>query len=439
MENVFGRERELKVLQNIWDSGEAEFLALYGRRRVGKTFLISEFFSAQKGIYFEVTGAKDGNMKEQLRNFIDAFSKCFYKGVSLQIPKNWHGAFKLLTDEMEKQSKNTKIILFFDELPWLATKRSRLLQAIDHYWNTVWSRNKNIRLVVCGSAASWVLKNIINARGGLHNRVTYKLHLQPYNLNQAKSFLHSRGIKLSNKQILDIYMVTGGIPFYLKQIKKGRSCVQNINDMCFDTNGILFTEFEDLFKSLFDAHEANLTIVREIAKKRTGISRTKLLEQLDMKSGAYFNKKIEELVAAGFIQKFVPYGKRAKNQYYRIIDEYTTFYIKWIKPLTANPRMIRKQYWQYVSQTPTYKTWAGYAFEEICYKHINQIAHALDLDHVGWLAGTWKIDDVDGGAQVDLLFDRDDGIIMLGEIKCRNKQFVIEKCIPCPSFICWRL
>ena len=261
-EKILGRESEIKTLDHLWESSEAEFLAIYGRRRVGKTYLIREYFSRKRCIYFEITGQKDGNLEDQLENFINIFSKTFANGLPLKTPKNWKAAFELLTTELEKISKSQNVVIFFDELPWLATKRSGMLQAIDYYWNRFWSRYSKLTFIACGSDASWMLDNLINAKGGLHNRLTKTILLKPYNLKGVQQFLASRNIHLNSKQILDLYMVFGGVPYYLKQIEQGKSALQNINKICFQIDGLLYDEFNRLFQSLFSNAEDSLLIIK---------------------------------------------------------------------------------------------------------------------------------------------------------------------------------
>lgn len=424
---VVGREDECKTLSKLYKSVDPQFIAVYGRRRVGKTYLIREFY-AGKGLYFEITGIKNGKLKNQLKNFTNVFSEVFYPGLKLNVPSSWGEAFELLTQELKKLPASKKVTVFIDELPWLSTKRSMLLENLEYFWNTKWSLMKNFTLVVCGSAAAWMLDKIINARGGLHNRLTKTILLEPFTLKQTVDFLKSQHIKLSHSQLLELYMVMGGVPYYLKSVENGRSAAQIINQLCFHKNGLLFNEFNNLFTSLFDAAELNMSIIRAVSKVRSGISRNELLETLKMSSGGVFNARINELVSAGFLQRFVPYGKKSKDQYYRVIDEYTIFYLKWIEPYTINPRALPKNgHWQKIANSPAWKSWSGYAFEEVCYKHINQIANALDLQHTSWISGTWRKKDDREGAQVDLLFDRDDGVISIVEIRHSQSMYEIDK------------
>ena len=249
MKTVIGRQNEIQTLHTLWKSKEAELIALYGRRRVGKTHLVREILGP-RGVFFEMTGMKNASMHQQLKNFTDSLSKTFVQGLPLQTPSNWADALQFLTGEVRKVPRSKKITLFFDELPWMATRRSNLLQAIDYQWNTQWSRMNNVKIVLCGSAASWMLDNLINAKGGLHNRLTHIIALAPFCLNETKLFLEETGIKTTDKQILDIFLVTGGVPYYLKQIRNSRSAVQNIDAICFRSDGILRNEFPRIFKAL---------------------------------------------------------------------------------------------------------------------------------------------------------------------------------------------
>ncbi len=429
MNPVIGREEETKLLQRLWSSKQAEFIAVYGRRRVGKTHLIRYLFN-QKDRYMEVTGLKDGSTSQQLTNFAASLSLVFFGCAPIQIPKNWQQAFAMLTEQLKKLPKQKKLTLFLDELPWLATKRSGLLQQLDYYWNTTWSQYPNFKLIACGSAASWMLDNLINAKGGLYNRLTYSMLLRPFNLRSAQLLLESRKVRLSTKQLLDIYMVTGGIPHYLNQVARGQSAVQTINQLCFREDGLLYDEFPRLFKALFDQYDTNLLIIEKISQYRYGISREQLLSELKLSSGGTFNKRIAELEAAGFIKTFIPYGKAIKNHYYRTVDEYTQFYLKWIKPFSKTLRA-QKNYWQTQFQTAGFSSWAGFTFETICYQHLDEIIQQLGLVHIGCQASSWRYQaknkSDEQGAQIDLLLDRDDGVITLCEMKYSKNLFSIDK------------
>lgn len=431
MQELIARKKEIELLEKYYKSDGSDFIAIYGRRRVGKTFLIRSLFGSKKN-YFEITGLKDGKLSDQLQNFTEALSSKFSKGLEFVLLKNWHDAFKLLTLELEKIPKSEKIILFFDELPWLASKKSQFITQLDHIWNTKWSLMPNIMLIVCGSAASWMMEHLLNTKGGLHNRLTKTISLEPFTLQETEEFLRSKSIKLNRKQILELYMAIGGVPYYLNAVEKGKTAAENISSLCFQKDGLLFDEFPKLFLSLFDAAEINLRIIKSIAESRYGVSRTKLIKDVGLKTGGTFNKRIEELTAAGFIQSFVPYGNIKKDHYYRIIDEYSIFYLKWIESVVRLGHKIdAASYWINKIRTPSYKIWAGYTFEGICIKHVFFIRKALDLDKIACETGSWRYisrkKSKEQGAQIDLLFDREDGAINICEIKYSSDRFIIDK------------
>ncbi|MCX7121387.1 MAG: ATP-binding protein [Gammaproteobacteria bacterium] len=432
--SLIGRETEVNILENLYLSDKPEFLALYGRRRVGKTYLIRQFFEGKKAIFFNATGSKNGAMHEQVAHFTDQIGKVFLSGANLQPEKNWDKTFKLLTEMAEKHvPKNKKIILFLDELPWMAGRNSRLLEALDYYWNQYWSNDKRIKLIICGSSAAWIINKIINNKGGLHNRITKRMHLVPFNLSQTKLFLDAIGVKLNQRQVLLLFMVMGGVPYYLTQIEKGLSASQIIEKLAFSQHSFLFNEFDNLFSSLFDDAEFHIQIVRLLAEHPYGLGKRNLLERMGKHAvGGSGNKKLEALEQTGFISRFKPLFNKKKNTYYRLSDEYTLFYLKWIEPIknAAQADSLDHGNWQAMQLSPEWRTWLGYAFENVCYKHIAHIKKALDLKALA-LASTWRYasgkDSQQQGAQIDLLFDRRDDAITLCEIKYSEEPFVLSK------------
>ncbi|MFA6037872.1 MAG: ATP-binding protein [Legionellales bacterium] len=430
MISLIGREAEVKTLSQIFASKAAELVVLYGRRRVGKTHLIRSCF-AQKPFYIEFTGIRKAPLHRQLQAFAEKLSATFFNNIPIKTPTSWFEAFSLLNKEIEKLTPTQKIVLFFDELPWMVTKRSHLLQEFDYFWNTSWSLRAQVKIVLCGSAASWMIDNIINATGGLHNRLTRKILLTPFNLATTQKYLHSMGYQYTHQQIVELYMVTGGIPYYLNNLVKDKSLQQNIEAMCFNQNGALYDEFPRLFESLYEHAEINLKLIRAISKQRHGISRDQLLKTVKMISGGSFNKRIQELEAAGFIKSYIPYGREKRNIFYRAIDEYCLFYLRWIEPARSHGHEIVKGYWQAQYHTPAWYEWAGYTFENICMKHVEKIRQALELQYIGCTVATWKFIPKPGekvnGAQIDLLLDRDDGVITLCEIKFSDKPYAIDK------------
>lgn len=434
MKPVSGREQEQELLQKMLESPRAEFLALYGRRRIGKTHLIRTHFQSVKNCYFfDVAGAKDTPMQEQIKNFTQRISEVFHDGIKLAIEKNWNDTFRLLTESISRQSNDKKIVLFFDEFPWMATKNSRVLQNLDYYWNQYWSKDPRIKLVVCGSSASWIITKIVNNKGGLHNRITRNINLQPFNLLQTKTFLRSLGVRLNNQQILTLFMVTGGIPYYLVNIEKGMSAMQIIDTLAFKKNALLLNEFDNLFASLFDNHDIHIELIRYIAKYRYGVQQENILKHFSKNmKGKKGLETLRSLVDAGFITSFRSIFNKRKGIYYRVTDEYTLFYLKWIEPVrsTLANQSFDDGYWQTQANTPSWQSWSGYAFEAVCYKHIKQIKSALKLSPAD-IPDVWQYTAAPGkeeqGAQIDLLFDRHDDAITICEVKYSSKPYLIDK------------
>jgi uncharacterized protein len=431
---IVGREEEQQILEDFLCSDSPEFLAIYGRRRVGKTFLIRQFFEKKDVVFFDITGAKNVSMKEQVKHFTQQIGKVFYnyKQERLIPGKNWDEAFDLLTETIESVSKQKKIILFFDEFPWMATKNSKLLQNLDYYWNQHWSKDDRIKLIICGSSASWIIEKIVNNKGGLHNRLTQNIHLEPFQLGQTKRFLNSLAIKLTNVQIMQLYLVMGGIPFYLKKAGKNKSATQIIDSLAFKKKSFLLEEFDNLYAALFDSSEIFIQIVREIAACRYGIGQESLLKKMGKSlQGKGGMDKLKALQDAGFIMSFKPHFHKKRGIYYRVIDEYTLFYFQWIEPVksTLLSKGLLTGYWSKLQSQPTWNSWAGLSFESVCYEHLPQVMTALGLSATA-IPSTWRYmptNDSDQGAQVDLLFDRDDDSITLCEIKYSQKPFSITK------------
>lgn len=433
-EPIIGREKEIAILESKLSSQSAEFVAVYGRRRVGKTYLIKQFFSKHRVILFEQTGLNKGNLKEQLEIFTESLSRAFYNGAKMALPRNWMDAFHQITLAINNIYRNEQVILFFDELPWLAARKSGFLGALEHFWNVYWTYRKRLILIVCGSAASWMLENLIYNKGGLHNRITARIPLQPFNLSETKEYLRYLGVNLNNQQILQIYMAIGGIPHYLKEVSQGLSAAQNINAICFQKEGLLFEEFDMLFHSLYEEPEIYINIIRVIAKKQKGISRKELIKMTKTVDGGRLTTKLRSLEEAGFIGGFLPLNKEKRGVYYRVMDEYVLFYLTWVEPFReVMKKAIARDihYWELAIKKPAWLTWTGQAFEAVCFKHANTIRRKLEIEHILSVCGEWQYhpekNSKENGAQIDLVFDREDGCTMLCEIKYSDKSYIITK------------
>ncbi|MCB0807532.1 MAG: AAA family ATPase, partial [Bacteroidales bacterium] len=333
--NIIGRLPQKRILQQTMNTGESEFIAIYGRRRIGKTFLIREFF--EKNIRFEMIGIYEATLNEQLENFAESLGKFIGVGIAPKVPKTWREAFQQLENFISstdsKKSKGKQVI-FLDELPWLNTPRSKFMPALQHFWNSFCSKRKDIILVVCGSAASWMIQHVVRSKGGLHNRLTRQIRLLPFTIAETKQYLQSRKMKsLDNYSILQIYMAMGGVPYYLSKIEKGKSAAQIIDALCFADSAPLRHEYEQLYRSLFVKSDQHMKIVETLSKTRKGLTRNELLDKVGLKSGGTATQIIEELTESGFIEARTPFGKKANDALYRLIDEFSLFHLYWIKPL----------------------------------------------------------------------------------------------------------
>jgi predicted AAA+ superfamily ATPase len=419
--NITGRIEEQRLLQDVINAPESRLIALYGRRRVGKTFLVRQYFSAE--IKFEIAGLHDGDLRDQLKHVYDTVSSYGIKKADRKYPDQWMDAFGLIKSYVNTLSGKGKKVLFFDELPWFDTPRSGFLMAFEDFWNSYCSKRSDLIVIICGSAASWMLKKIIHNRGGLYNRLAERIRLRPFTLAETEQFLRSRFIKMSRADILQLYMVTGGIPYYLDRIRKGESVVQFIDRACFSETGFLRTEYRDLMQSLFDNGQYHESIVRVLAQKNIGYSRNELAKLTRLPSGGSFTTLLDELIESGFITKYHPFGTAINQAYYKLTDHYIFFYHRFILA-TANKS---KDHWKLQYSTPRGIIWAGISFELVCFNHIYQIAKALDIRSISYRYSPWRYTDSNKGAQIDLVIDRADAILNLCEIKFSKGIFTITK------------
>lgn len=421
MDVIIGRDPEKHLLGEILASPEAELLAVYGRRRVGKTFLIRTTYA--KHLAFEFTGIHHASLADQLKNFTQAIWAV--AGVGVGRPANWSEAFAMLQLYLSPLLKQKKQVIFLDEFPWIHTARSNFLQAFGHFWNTWASRQANLVVVICGSSASWMIQKVLNDRGGLHNRVTKRMRLLSFTVAETATFLQHRGIRLNHYQVLELYMAMGGVPQYLKEVKGGESSAQAINRICFSKDGFLQGEFPNLFRSLFDNSQHHTEVIRALSKKAKGLTRNEIIEACSFTSGGGATQVLDELAESGFITPYIPFDRRVKDSIYKLTDEYSLFYAKFI----GSAKGFDKDAWQRISDSPSWRAWSGYAFESICLKHITSIKRALGIEGVYTEVSIWRYPgnkDVQG-AQIDLLIDRQDRCINLCEIKFVNGEFVIDK------------
>lgn len=424
MDVVVGREPEIRILNESLQSANAELIAVYGRRRVGKTYLVRQVLGPR--FLMEITGIHNGTLQQQLENFSHVLRKSF-PGMILPFAfQSWIQALNALTGCIAPQIDKGKMVVFFDELPWMHTRKSGFLPAFENFWNSWASRQNNLVVVICGSAASWMLDRIVSNKGGLHNRITRRIRLLPFTLQETEKYLKSRGVKLDRFQILQVYMAMGGIPQYLKEVQPGKSAMQNIDSICFSKDGLLKTEFDDLFRELFENAGRHIDIVRTLAKKPTGLTRNKIMQLAKLKTGGGTSQLLTELKESGFITSVALFDKKVKDSIYRLTDEYSLFYIKFVEP---NKRQTAKGTWNRLAGTSSWKSWSGYAFESICLKHTEALKRALGIEGVHTLTSAWQYqgNQLTDGAQIDLLIDRADRCVNICEMKFSGEAFEITK------------
>lgn len=422
--DFIAREREVKKLQKALASHRSEFIAVYGRRRVGKTFLVREFFNNEFTFY--ATAIANVDKKQQLVNFYTSLKKYQEKESSEKLPRNWFEAFQQLTDLLAKSKAKRKIV-FLDELPWFDNRKSDFIPSLEHFWNHWASARRDIVLVTCGSAASWMINKLINHRGGLHNRVTTRIRLEPFTLKEAEMLLRVHNPAIDRYQVIQLYMVMGGIPFYLNEVSPEWSAVQNIEQICFASDGLLRSEFKNLFNALFSKAERHISIVKALSTKAKGLTRKEIITLTKLPNNGKTTKLLEELEESGFIRKYIPFQKKKRNSLYQLIDFYTLFYFRFIQ--NANP--YDQNTWINSLDTSTYRAWSGYAFEQVCLYHVQQIKEALSIAGIYTQTFSWKSttskDSKEKGAQIDLLIDRRDHVINLCEVKFSLAPFTITK------------
>lgn len=418
--NIIGRKGNKDNLKNCLDAAQSCLLAVYGRRRIGKTFLIRQYFAGN--MVFDITGLHNGSLQDQLQHFRNTLVKLGYKE-AVEVPKTWLSAFFMLENYLDTLNKDKRKVIFLDELPWMDTPRSKFLMAFENFWNSYCTKRNDLIVVICGSAASWMIKKILNNKGGLYNRVTHKIRLQPFTLHETELFLQSKGIVWSRYDMVQCYMMMGGIPFYLDQVRKGESVMQFVDRTCFAAEGMLVNEYEELFASLFSNSERHYKIVETLATVKKGLVRDELLQKSGLATGGTFTETLEELLASGFVEKQSPYKREKQGTLYRLADPFMIFHQQFMKGRSRKAA----NSWVKITDTPAWYAWAGLAFENVCMQHVQQLKEALKLTAISTEESAWSGGNGEQQAQIDLLIERADRIIHVCEIKFSKGIFSVDK------------
>lgn len=431
MENaIIGREKEKAEMKKYISSEQSEFIAIYGRRRIGKTFLVKELLEGQ--FTFRMTGKENARLGDQLLNFSYALADFFHDD---RVPRSWTEAFRLLSENVEKQGEGAKII-FIDELPWLDTPKSSFLGALEHFWNNWANYRKNIKLIVCGSATSWMLNKLINSRGGLHNRVTHKMLISPFCLQEVELYFQSKGFNYERPEIIDCYMAVGGVAYYLSLFDKDKSVAENINSLCFTRGGELTDEFDRLYESLFKRADNHIAVINALSSMGKGMTRLELITKTKLPNNGNLTTLLAELEICEFIRSYQPFGKEKKDKMFQLTDPFSLFYLRFMKDKSN----WGNNYWLQKISTPEYTSWSGYSFEVVCLHHIEQIVNTLGISGAYHSPCSWSYrpteavagdpnadEDLKTGGQIDLLIDRKDKTISICEMKYASAEYEISK------------
>ena len=426
-QKLIGREQEIEALNKYYNSGRSEFIAVYGRRRVGKTFLIRRSVDDQSAFF--MTGVHGASKTNQLLNFSIALQK-YSKAPTISLHRNWLLAFHALATYLETLPEGNKYV-FIDELPWMDTPRSGFIAALENFWNSWAVLRNDIKLIVCGSATSWMINNLIHNRGGLHNRLTHHIQVNPFTLHECEAYFAAYNFGYSRKQIAECYMVMGGIPYYMSMLDRSISLAQNIDQMFFADNAELANEFDDLYRALFRKSATHVAVVTALATKGIGMTRQELVSATDVTDNGLFSTILEELQQCGFIRAYEPFTngratatqRQNRDTLFQLIDFYTLFYFKFVR----NNRYRDPHFWSTSLNSAVHNAWAGLSFEMLCLSHVETIKQALGISGVQTLVCSWRSAEMSGnGAQIDLLIDRKDETVNLCEIKFCNDEYAID-------------
>ena len=423
---MIGRRHEAEELNRLYERNHAELVAIYGRRRVGKTYLVDEVFSTRMTFRHAGLAPEDSDARGQLRSQLDHFynSLLLHGMQPCDKPKTWLDAFFLLEKHLQSIDDGSRQVVFLDELPWLDTPRSGFVRAFEAFWNTWGCHRKNLMVIVCGSANSWVLDRLINNHGGLYNRVTHEMKLAPFTLQECEEFFESIGVGLSRYDIVQSHMIFGGIPYYLGYFDGQKSLAQNVDDLIFAKDSKLRDEFDRLFASVFSAPETAKAIVRILFTRNAGYTRAEISDRLGLADGERLSQNLNALIASDFIVKYVPFGVDGRKVHYKLIDPFCLFYLHFVD----GKRIGNTQFWQQNTSSQPIVSWRGIAFENVCFNHLDQIKAALGISGVNTSCSAWsKRADNAEGTQIDMLIVRADNVINMCEIKYSGGDFSVDK------------
>lgn len=421
MEPMIGRAKEVKRLRLLADSAHAEFVALYGRRRVGKTFLVNQVFSGQ--FSFKMTGVIEGSLNDQFTAFAAAMDEYGYDLPTK--PKNWMSAFVMLRKALASVvERNEPCVIFIDELPALDAGGSNVASALGHFWNDWASLHDNVTLIVCGSATSWMISNVIDSKGGLHNRLTEEMPIHPFSLKEVEEYLDKHQFVWNRMMVLQTYMIFGGIPYYLSLLDVNESLVQNIDRLFFGRDMRMRREFRRLFNTLYRNPERYVDIVKTLSQSRRGMTRGQIAQTMKVDNNGHLGNKLDDLVCCDLVRKSIVRERKLKRKdaIYQLCDFFSLFYLTFI-----DRAEVEENYWSHHINTPQVNTWMGLSYERICMAHIPQIKRALRIEAISTITYSWRSKTNSPAAQIDIIIERADQVVNICEVKFSQEVYELSK------------
>ena len=402
------------------ESERSEFVVVYGRRRIGKTFLVRRFF--KDNYAFSFVGKHEMRREQQLAEFAKELM-CYSHSTFVPQLKNWTEAFDALQRLLETYNIPGKKVVFFDEMPWMDTPKSDFVSALENFWNGWANMRDDIVLVACGSATSWMVDKLLHNQGGLFNRITQKIYLRPFKLSEMEQYLDEKHFGWNRYQIAQCYMILGGIPFYLTLLNPKLSLLSNIDELFFaDAHAMLRTEYNELYSTLFKRPDNYLAVIRMLTERKEGFTRKEIYEKTKL-GGAALSKILSDLEQCDFIFSYARYGNAKNNAIYRIKDFYTLFYYKYVNGIDTKDSLR----WTHLSSTPQVSSWQGFSFELLCLLHLDEIKKALGIDRILNDASAWRSRQPEQNTQIDLVIERADHNINLCEMKFSSGMYAIDK------------
>ena len=421
MNRIVARTREIDTLERKFNSGKPEFVIVYGRRRIGKTFLVNNVFADR--FTFSYVGARNQKPMKQLQRFAEQL-KTYSGSPFAPVLNDWEEAFQALRALIENKPKEDRKVIFFDEMPWIDTPRSSFVEALEYFWNAWAAQRNDILFIACGSATSWMVNKLVKNRGGLHNRITEQIYLRPFRLGECEEYLHENECHWDRYTILQCYMALGGVPYYMNLLNPQQSLAQNIDRLFFAKNAPMREEFDELFNALYTHADKYIDVINALSGSKKGLLRAEIVEQTGQ-SGGRLTKLLENLERCDFIETYSQYKSSVRNSVYRICDPYTLFYFKFVEGKNTKD----EHWWTNNMHSHSVESWQGFSFETICMTHLEQIKQRLGVAGISTTTGTWRAlgDETEKGTQIDLVIDRADRVINLCEMKFSEAPYVITK------------